>query len=436
MRFLLNKTQAKYEKERTNRDIILKARQKGFSSYILADYLVDCCRRPTNAIVMSHEREATKRLFGKVRYYINNIIGGVRPDIQYESKTEISFPKTNSYFFIGTAGQKAVGRGDTVHRVHCSEIAFWFEPETIMAGIKEAVPMSGKLVLESTANGRGTWFYEEWQKAKEGSSIYKPHFYPWFIDNEYRMTDEQIEILAIAGKTKDLILKEELSEEEKDIIAKYNLTTEQIRWRRYKIWDLGEKFYQEYPENDIDCFLQSGRPVFTIVNMAARQPLPKDKLLYAGLDPAEGGGDNHCFSIIDPSFNPPRVIFELCNNRPYEEFDHAVANVIKGLPNLMLLVEKNGLGLAHCQLLKQLGIAFQEWETTSTTRPMMIAELEAAYRKNELQETYIEAKNELLDMIYDDKNRADHPSKGRSDRVISRAIALQAMKSPIPGIYI
>ena len=88
-----------------------------------------------------------------------------------------------------------------------------------------------------------------------------------------------------------------------------------MKWRRYKIWDIADLFYQEYPEDDVSCFLQSGRPVFTkvpinvqlsinlealdLLNNTRYQEL-KERTLYGGVDCAEGSqsGDRHCFTIV------------------------------------------------------------------------------------------------------------------------------------------
>lgn len=409
----------------------MKARQKGFSSYILADQFIDCVRKPTNAMVISHEKEATKRLFGKIKYYIDNL--EIKPAIKYETKQDISFPKTNSNYYIGTAGQKAVGRGDTIHRVHFSEVAYFEKPENSISGVKEAVPMNGKIIIESTANGRGNWFYDEWQKAKNGESIYTPHFVPWFIDNEYRI--DSLESLKVPAEIKEKIGNPRLSEEEKELVEKYNLTLAQIRWRRYKIWDLGIMFHQEYPENDVDCFLQSGRPVFKVVGMTEKSDLQKDKRYLGGLDGAEGiqGGDNHCFALIDVDVKPAKVAFEIVSNEPIEIFDQRVANICHKF-KIRLGVEKNGIGVAHCQKLRELGVVFEEWQTTTATRPLLIVELEEAYRKDYLKESYLEAKNELLDMFYDDKNRPCHRSGKHDDRIFARGVAWQMRKVARPDV--
>ena len=423
----MNPSQLIYQKNKTDRNIILKARQKGFSSYILADQFVDCLKKPTNAVVISHEREATSRLLSKVKYYIDNL--EVKPYLEYETKYNFTFPKTNSNYYIGTAGQKAFGRGDTLNRIHLSEVAFYKDAQSITSGVKEAAPVGNSVIeIESTANGRGNWYYQEWERAKRGESIYKPHFFPWFIDDEYSFTTEEIMGLNVSERVKQHILEPKLNDEEKNL----GITIEQARWRRYKIWDLADVFWQEYPENDVDCFLQSGRPVFRVIDMVDNPGLIEGKEYWGGLDGAEGvkGGDNHCFAIINKD---GIVVHELCNNDPYEEFDKQVAEICKKY-SIRMGVEKNGIGLAHCTKLKELGVHFDEWDTNTRTRPMMISELEAAYRKGDLKETYMAAKNELLDMFYDDNNKAVHPENGHDDRVFARAVAWQQRKSPEPNI--
>ena len=59
-----NPAQLYYWTKKTRRNLIVKARQKGISKIIDADQLIDCIKKPTNAVVISHEKTATQRLFG------------------------------------------------------------------------------------------------------------------------------------------------------------------------------------------------------------------------------------------------------------------------------------------------------------------------------------------------------------------------------------
>ena len=236
--FKLNKAQQWYWEHKTRRNLILKARQEGISKIIGADMLIDCVRKPTNAIVISHEKEATKRLFAAVRYFINNM--KVKPALMIDSKQEITFSDPGSSYFIGTAGQKAAGRGDTVDRAHLSEADFYDDLEKILAGVAEAAEY-GQIDIETTPNGRGQ-FYDMWQKAKKGQSAYTTIFIPWFFNEEYSaefMTEDEKQGLSASVQELFEINNEKLitlyTEEEKRLIArvldeyKIQLTPGQIK---------------------------------------------------------------------------------------------------------------------------------------------------------------------------------------------------------------
>lgn len=455
VKFIPNVAQQYWLDNKRSRNIVLKARQKGLTKIIDADQLVDCLRKPTNAVVISHEKEATRRLFRAVKYYIDSC--EIKPLTSIDNTNEILFPKTNSSYYIGTAGAKAFGRGDSIHRAHLSEAAFYPDLEAILAGVAEAAEY-GQVDIESTPNGRGNYFYDLWEKASRGDSPYTPIFIPWYIDDEYSadsLTEE--EKAGLSDKVQEMFAVQdeyfELTSDEKDFMARVkhehniNLTIGQIKWRRYKIWDKGELFFQEYIEDPVTAFLQSGRPVFREITLKPEAKIDLEKLpdseaqalkgkLFAGLDGAEGnqGGDNHSFAVIKiNSDGSATVVFELTNTDPIEQFDERVARLVQKY-SIRLLVEKQGVGSAHILKLKSLGCPFQIWNTTSASRPIMITELEEAYRKQDLIETYNEAKNEALDIYYDSVNRATHPSGKHDDRVFARAMAWQARKAPQPKV--
>ncbi len=391
-----------------------------------------------------------------------------KPFVSIDSKSELQFPKRGSSYWIGTAGQKAFGHGDTIQRAHLSEASRYPDLNRIRNGIEEAVGMFGQIDIETTANGREE-FYDMWQLAKAGRSSYTPIFIPWFIDNEYsveNLSEEDKQGLSQSVQEMFLIPDVEfmntLDENERELIKrvelewKIKLSVGQLKWRRYKIWDKNDLFWQEYPEDDVSCFLQSGRTVFSKITTDVSKRIPFDdferwqvpaerkneylrtgkaKLLYGGLDGAEGTltGDRHVFSVIDVDGSVGKAVFEIASNDPIDVFDKKVADICKKF-NILLGIEKNGVGLAHCIKMKELGIRFFEFETTAANRPVMITELEEAYRKKDLIETYPEAENEARDMEYTSNNRAEHKSGKHDDRVFARAIAWQMRKIKTPSV--
>jgi hypothetical protein len=468
--YIPNKSQLYYRSKKTRRNLVLKGRQQGLSKEIDADQLADCMKKSTNAVVISHEKEATKRLFASVRYYVDNLEH--KPAVSIDSKLEMKFPKVGSSYFIGTAGQKAFGRGDTIDRAHLSEAAFYENLEMILAGIAEAAEY-GQIDIETTPNGR-EYFYDLWQKAKQGLSPYTAIFIPWFLHEEYdaaQLTEKEINGLSPAVRSlfeipdADFPWTEEEKELWKRVKHEWNmeLTVGQIKWRRYKIWDKGELFFQEYPEDDESCFLQAGRSVFKKIKVDPSLKIPLDsiekikpedllrllgnkekgtkkKLLYAAIDPAEGTltGDAHAFSVIEPNspYHPANgavVIFEMTSNEPIDIFMGKIKKIMD-IFDILLGIEHQGVGVAMGNKAKDLDVAFVEWNTTGTSRPILISDLEEAYRKEELIETYTEAEAEARNMIYNKANRPEHPSGKHDDRVFSRGIALQMFKMPKPSI--
>lgn len=455
-----------YWAKRKARNLIVKCRQGGITKFIDADQLVDCMRQRTNAVVISHEKEATKRLFSAVREYIDNL--PVQPLISTNSKSEIKFPKVGSSYYVGTAGARAFARGDTIQRAHLSEAAFYQDLEKVRNGVEEAAEF-GRIDIETTPNGHDE-VHSLWQKGRVGRSSYTNIFIPWFLNPEYSadfLTEKERKNLTAAIAEMFAVPDEEftagMNDEEKNLVANVlenwgiQLTAGQMKWRRYKIWDKGQFFYQEYPEDEESCFLQNERSVFSHIrteewrripldnlktwcpygdplgDMAAREQLKKT-LMYGFIDGAEGipDGDQHVFSVIAFQEGKMVVIYEYASREPIDVFNEKVAAIVNEY-NIFLGCEKQGIGGAHILKLRSLGLDPYEWNTTGTSRGPMITQLEEAYRKEELIETYPEAEAEARDMEYKDK-RAEHRSGKHDDRVFSRAGALQLTKLPVPGV--
>jgi len=116
--------------------------------------------------------------------------------------------------------------------------------------------------------------------AKEGNSIgksvYKAHFYPWWNHPEYSMSSNSQFVLP--GDDILTLTSSDLSSDELNLIKswqQYEFTEQEmldkLRWRRYKQAEMssikrsGETrllFGQEYPEDDVSCFLSAGDMVY------------------------------------------------------------------------------------------------------------------------------------------------------------------------------
>jgi hypothetical protein len=164
----------------------------------------------------------------------------------------------HTYFHIGTAGARAFSRGDDLYRFHGSEVAWWQgdydKIDNFAAGFTEAARY-GEVVLETTANGAEGWFYENFKEAIEGKNLWTPLFYPWFID--------PVNILEYDGEDRVKFL-DTMTEEEKDVMEKFELNIGQMLWRREKKKERKKLFPQEYPETWEQAFVVRGSTFFDI----------------------------------------------------------------------------------------------------------------------------------------------------------------------------
>lgn len=469
--FSPNRAQLYYESKRKKRNIILKARQQGISKYILARNLMTFLLKPTNCLLLSNETEATKRMMASARYFLSSMKVPINFKNDEATMIRTDLPST---YFIGTAGQKIVGRGDTLHKAHLSEAGFYDNLEKVLNGVQEACEF-GDIDIESTPNGYN-YFRDLYFKAKKGESSFNAIFIPWYLSEEYSieyLTKKDIETMTTYMQDlfnqKDEDLWSSITEDEKKLIekakAEYNVdfTAGMIKWRRYKIEDKGDLFFQEYPEDDITCFLRADRGVFIKITHDDKYAIPLqsikewyllkqvnmdlaeeyeigiyNKQLYGGIDPAEGtpDGDYHCFAVYDTNHylnNKGAFIYEYRSREPIDVFASKVAKICKRF-NIKLGCEKNGVGLAMCNKLDNLDVVYTSWQTTGSNRPVMISDLSEAYRKEEVIETEQGAVEEAMSMIYDGQ-KATHPKGGHDDRVFARAIALQMSKTGHLGIF-
>ena len=98
------------------------------------------------------------------------------------SAKELNFKTLNSGYSVGTAGNKAVGRSQTIQLMHASEVGYYPHAEDHAKGILQAVPneKGSEIIMESTANGIGNYFYNMWMAASSGQSDFQAIFVPWY----------------------------------------------------------------------------------------------------------------------------------------------------------------------------------------------------------------------------------------------------------------
>jgi hypothetical protein len=279
--FLFNDIQSKAYEEQTGRDIWVKPSQVGFSSGQIAAKLAKTITTPgTNTVLIAYEDFITERLLSKADFFYNSLLSyripnfpKLRHNSTYEKTYEFvvdGVVKSKSSIYISSARSYVAGRAETIHHLLLDELAFYSPgaTERILEPAMARVPPDGTIDIFSTPNGKNE-FYEIYMKAKEGrsigKSIFTAHFFPWFDHNEYRIEigDKRVEAYLPETNSEEF----DITSDEQLLMNSHNLSFSQIRWRRWmqlsmdslrKRGETRNLFKQEFPEDDVSCFLTSG----------------------------------------------------------------------------------------------------------------------------------------------------------------------------------
>ena len=197
-----NKVQRAFENKRGQRNIVLKARQMGLTTWVAARFFLKTITQPgTLTLEVAHTQEAAEEIFRMVHRFVDWLPDGLREGPLKTGRAnvrQIVFPEMDAEYRVVSAADRNAGRGLTVQNLHCSELARWpGDAADILAGLRAAMAPGGELILESTPQGVGGCFYEEWRKAGETGTV--RHFFPWWMEARYHseavdkasLTDEE-----------------------------------------------------------------------------------------------------------------------------------------------------------------------------------------------------------------------------------------------------
>lgn len=332
------------------RALVLKGRQQGVSTYTEARFYWRVIhRKGTRAFILTHEQEATNNLFDMVSRYHEHNLPQLKPDTAASNAKELLFSSLDSGYKVGTAGNKAVGRSSTVQLFHGSEVAFWPHASEHSKGIMQAIPDAAgtEVILESTANGIGNYFYQQCMAAQSGETDYQLVFLPWYWQPEYR------------AETTGL----EPTPEEHELAEFYGLDRSQLAWRRKKIAELSvggtdgvHSFRQEYPFSVTEAFQVSDTDslIKSAPVLAARMCGETDPhaLVCMGVDPARFGKDSTAIVV--------RQGREVLSIEKFQKLDtmQSVGKIIELMQihrPARIFIDDGGLGAGVVDRMKELG---------------------------------------------------------------------------------
>ncbi len=296
--FVLNRPQrrllAEMERQRLAgqpvRIILLKARQWGGSTLVQVyiAWLQLVVFKGKNSIIVGHKRNSSFAIKQMLRTILMNYpkefleddgqemkLVNVREskDIQDIEGRDCSICLTSSY-------SPDAARGLNLSFAHLSEVAFWsanrnIDPNDLIRTVTGSIPLTAGtvIVMESTANGVNSFFYNEWQRAIEGKSAFKPVFVAW---NEIDIYRKELD------ETFDL----EDCDDYEQALWQGGCTLEQVYWYHEKRKEFSEHnlLKAEFPSNDVEAFENSMKYVFSaieqeqIVENVASPTLDEDDL--------------------------------------------------------------------------------------------------------------------------------------------------------------
>lgn len=447
------------------RALVLKARQVGISTYVEGRFFWRITQtRNANAFVLSHLAESTNSIFNMVRFFYDNVPHpAFQPPIISQSASTLVFDGLNSRYRVGTARSTQTGRGQTNRFVHGSEVAFYPAGADIVAGLLQTVGSQGsEVILESTANGAGGWFYDQCMKSLRGETEWIVCFVPWYWMKEYvRKPDPYFKATP----------------EEYRLAQKFGLSDAQICFRRAKLDELGSSdlFAQEYPDDPQSAFLSSGRcfvedKALKMTESECYTPdfegefrngelhsrdkgcykewaRPNPDISYCiGVDVAEGlsYGDYSCAQVLD---NLGRQVACYHGHIDPFEWGNVLMDLGKRFNTAYMIVERNNHGLTTLRRLQELNYpnlfiessvdsAYGDkltkrggFLTTSKTKPLIIDNMAALLRQGESGVADMDLCQEFRTYVIDEKGSYNSQSGCYDDRVIAFAIALHGLAS-------
>lgn len=254
--FRLNKVQEHVLDNLHNRNLILKARQLGMSTFAVL-YLLDetLFKQNLSTGIVSYSLEHAQHIFKKI---IGHALDTLPIEIRHLSGViqrtarEMSFSNGSSLRVDTTL------RGGSYPIVLVSEFGKTcardpLKAEEVITGTLQAVPTNGKVIIESTGEGNEGFFAEMVSEAaRRGNENishleYKLFFYSWLEEPSYVLHDTSIRY--------DVSITDYLNKVESQLNVK--ITQPQRNWYAIQSKILGDKIRQEFPSTVSEAFLAS-----------------------------------------------------------------------------------------------------------------------------------------------------------------------------------
>lgn len=270
--FKPNRAQRRFMSRLWHRNVILKARQLGFTTLISIMWLDHALFvKDQRCVIVAQDLDAAESFFrDKIAFAYDRLPEALRHAIPLTRRTtsELLFAN-NSSIKVSTSA-----RSGTPHRLHISEFGKIgaedpHKAKEVITGSFPAVPLDGIIVVESTAEGQEGEFYNLAQASikkdlaqTELTQIdFRFHFFPWWQETGYTLDGP----VVITDQDTEYFFEVEAE-------MRTTLTMGQRRWyvatRNSLFAGDEEKMWQEYPSTPKEPFKVSTEGLYYAVQLA------------------------------------------------------------------------------------------------------------------------------------------------------------------------
>lgn len=320
--FVMNAAQEDFFENMHSRNIILKARQLGFSTFIKIFELDSMLFNNYTACgTTADSLDNAKKLLRKIDFAYENLDEGLKSKLtkRLTNSTQSMSFDNGSNIDVGVSM-----RSDTKQIIHISELGKISvrtpeKSQEIKSGTLNSISKDGVVFIESTAEGMGGLFYDMVQEAKNntnpGKMDFKLFFYPWWKEKSYSLDE-------------DIVISETLEKYFAKLKTEHGieLTKGQKAWYAKKEKEQGDAMKKEFPSYVDEAFEQSTEGVVYARQLAnaynferiGAYNLRLDLPVYTVWD--LGYGDNTAIGTFQVVNKRPRLLWydEACHEElPY-----------------------------------------------------------------------------------------------------------------------
>lgn len=415
---------------------VLKARQLGITTVVAARNFWRALFVPNHRVaVLAHRGDSAEAIFEVYKNFYNNLPGFLQFKTEKSNVRELKFFH-GGLIKVDTANSEGL-RGTTYQALHCSEFAFWNDPEKTIAGAFQVLGPDAEVVLETTANG-----VNDAHKLWHAENGYHKMFLPWTEDPDYVSSQRP---KYIHPKLKDLASEHGL-EDKRTWWAQETLET-----RCAGNW---HTFLQEYPLTAQMAFITSGERFFdhiyphvqAVTGYKQMKKPAKYRVYSLGADVASGSpsGDYSAFCVLDVTDKErPTVCSTFYQRMAPHQFAERVLQEAKSYQALVT-VESNTYGLAILEYLVKKEYAFifrrtsfdkvgNRWvekmgfNTNVNTRPVMLSRLHEYVEMEKLQVVDPRMQFEMNTFIFNDRGKPEAQKNKHDDMIFAHALALMGL---------